>query len=130
MGHAACLSIASVADRCLRALSPYDCRRHYAQLAGRGGQCEDEGPDLFSKLRPDQRQAIERGVAAAKAVCDALRLAAEPAELDHARGGFAPKALLAERGPEFRREIWRRQQRRARALRGRSAERIGADESA
>lgn len=59
----------SVVDRCLRALSPYDCRRHAPALAGRDPDRARRTPDGYvprdfvSSLSAAQRRGVELGIA-------------------------------------------------------------------
>ena len=92
-----------IADRCLLALSPYDCRRHYAHLAGRGSECGDAGPDLFARLRSEQQAAVQRGVADA-----VTRVDAERAALTEIPAAFSTSRRAMEcGGAAFRRSVWR-----------------------
>lgn len=72
-------STRSVVDRCLRALSPYDCRRHAATLAGRDPDRARKGPDGYvprdfvSTLSAAQRRGVDAGISDARLREDTAR---------------------------------------------------------
>lgn len=72
-------STRSVVDRCLRALSPYDCRRHAATLAGRDPDRARRGPDGYvprdfvSTLSAAQRAGVQAGIDEARLREDTAR---------------------------------------------------------
>lgn len=69
-------------DRCLRALSPYDCRRHYAALLARhssrsrGTAAAPVPADLVSELSRAQRRGVEAGLRDAIRAVERRRLLA------------------------------------------------------
>lgn len=94
----------AVVAACVRALSPYDCRRHFAALAALG-----EDPSFCAlrvdDLRPEQRAAIKAGFERAWGAARRARVDAAPAPPEH----------ICET-PANRREAVRRRVARHRAL--------------
>lgn len=110
-------TLASVADRCFRALSPYDLRRHYVAAVGRGEGLEDDGAptDLYHRLRPEQRRGIDAGLAAVALRVYRERPDDQPADLPPA---CMDMFMARSKGQAFVRETWAARRRRSRAANG------------
>lgn len=117
-------TLSDVADRCLRALSPYDCRRHAALIAARGeasAPVDGRPQDLFHRLRPEQRRGVEAGIA------DRRRAVERGRELEPhgvTAPAFATKAQRSARGEDWFRDYERARKAHRRAH-VRSAARAG-----
>jgi len=94
------VQLAQIARRCVRTLSPYDCRRHYAALT-LGGH--------YERLTRAQRAGIEAGVEDAKAAAVRERMAESPAPEGRRHAHAAVFARLSTEERKAYRNVARRE---------------------